>query len=249
MQILCKGFADLKNLVDVQDKELEDIIGCTKTKNLMTTTKKSKVAVKEIVRKVYESLVCGTAHTTKPLERRLIIEILEKEISQAKMEDIQKFIEDRRTYKHDLLNYLVFLISGNISSNELHQEIGRYLGVEKHNLNKLYSTVKGDYVRSKSEVIIANLLFERGIKYEYEKHLPYGPGKWLEPDFTVFLPNGKELYWEHLGMLGIERYDDRWLEKQDIYDKYFNDQLIITYEGATITESVLTQIDHINSMV
>ena len=50
-------------------------------------------------------------------------------------------------------------------------------------------------------------------------------------------------------MLGIERYDDRWLEKQDIYDKYFNDQLIITYEGATITESVLTQIDHINSMV
>lgn len=249
MKILCKGFADLKNLVDVQDKELEDIIGCTKTKNLMTTTKKSKVAVKEIVRKVYENLVCGSAHTSKPLERRLIIEILEKEISQAKMEDIQKYIVDRRTYKHDLLNYLVFLISGNISSNELHQEIGRYLGVEKHNLNKLYSTVKGDYVRSKSEVIIANLLFERGIKYEYEKHLPYEHGKWLEPDFTVFLPNGKELFWEHLGMLGIERYDNRWLEKQDIYDKYFDGQLIITYEGATITESALARIDYINSMV
>ena len=50
-------------------------------------------------------------------------------------------------------------------------------------------------------------------------------------------------------MLGIERYDNRWLEKQDIYDNYFDGQLIITYEGATITESVLTQIDYINSMI
>ena len=247
MRILCKGFADLKNLVDVNDKELEKIISCTKTKNLMTTTKRSKVAVDDIVKKVYGSLVKGSAKTVKPLERRLIIEILEKEISQTKMQEIREFIEERRKYKHDMLNYLVFLIADGIASNELHQEIGHYLGVEKHNLNKLYSTVKGDYVRSKSEVIIANLLFERGIKYEYEKHLPYEAGKWLEPDFTVFLPNGKELYWEHLGMLGIESYDSRWIEKQDIYDKYFTGQLIITYEGATITDSVLAQIDYINS--
>lgn len=153
----------------------------------------------------------------------------------------------RREYKHGLLDYLIFLISDNTSSNELHQEIGRYLGVEKHMLNRIYSTVKGDRVRSKSEVIIANLLAQNGISYEYEKKLEYEKGKWIEPDFTITLPDGRELYWEHLGMLGVESYDKRWLEKQDIYDNYFSGKLIVTYEGATITDSALDIINKISS--
>jgi len=86
------------------------------------------------------------------------VEVIEREISEAKMQAIQSTIDDMREYKHGLLDYLVFLIADNTSLNELHQEIGRYLGVEKHMLNRIYSTVKGDRVRSKSEVIIANFL-------------------------------------------------------------------------------------------
>jgi ATP-dependent DNA helicase RecQ len=114
-------------------------------------------------------------------------------------------------------------------------------------LNRIYSTVKGDRVRSKSEVIIANLLAQNGISYEYEKKLEYEKGKWIEPDFTITLPDGRELYWEHLGMLGVESYDKRWLEKQDIYDNYFSGKLIVTYEGATITDSALDIINKISS--
>jgi ATP-dependent DNA helicase RecQ len=247
LRIECKGFSDLKSLKNVEDKALTDIINSTKTKNLITTVKKSKVNVKTIVNKVYESVVKGLATTTKPLDRRLIVEVIEREISEVKMQAIQSAIDEKREYKHGLLDYLIFLISDNTSSNELHQEIGRYLGVEKHMLNRIYSTVKGDRVRSKSEVIIANLLAQNGISYEYEKRLEYEKGKWIEPDFTITLPDGRELYWEHLGMLGVESYDKRWLEKQDIYDNYFSGKLIVTYEGATITDSALDIINKISS--
>lgn len=247
LRIECKGFSDLKSLKNVEDKALTDIINSTKTKNIITTVKKSKVNVKTIVNKVYESVVKGLATTTKPLDRRLIVEVIEREISEVKMQAIQSAIDEKREYKHGLLDYLIFLISDNTSSNELHQEIGRYLGVEKHMLNRIYSTVKGDRVRSKSEVIIANLLAQNGISYEYEKKLEYEKGKWIEPDFTITLPDGRELYWEHLGMLGVESYDKRWLEKQDIYDNYFSGKLIVTYEGATITDSALDIINKISS--
>lgn len=199
-----------------------------------------------IVNKVYESVVKGTATTTKPLDRRLVIEVLEPEISEEKMQAIQRDIEEKRAYKHALLDYLVFLIDGTHNSNELHQEIGSYLGADKHKLRPIYSTVKGERVRSKSEVIIANLLYQNNISYEYEKKLEYEKGKWLEPDFTITLTDGRELYWEHLGMLGVEDYDNRWLQKQDIYDKYFPGKLIVTYEGATITESALDIINKIS---
>ncbi len=245
LRIECKGFSDLKSLSNVKSKDLVDIINCTKTKNLITTVKKSKLNVKTIVNKVYESVVKGLATTSKPLDRRLIVDVLKQEISEADMNIIKSAIDEKREYKHGLLDYLVFLIADTTSSNELHQEIGKYLGVEKHMLNRIYSTVKGDRVRSKSEVIIANLLTAYGIIYEYEKPLVYENGKWIEPDFTIFQSNGKILYWEHLGMLGVESYDNRWLEKQDIYDKYFSGQLIVTYEGATITDSTLSIINQL----
>lgn len=48
-------------------------------------------------------------------------------------------------------------------------------------------------------------------------------------------------------MLGVESYDNRWLRKQDIYEKYFPDKLIITYEGANITNNALDIIKKITS--
>jgi superfamily II DNA helicase RecQ len=57
LKIECKGFSDLKSITNVKDKALIDIINSTKTKNLITTVKKSKVDVKTIVNKVYKSEV------------------------------------------------------------------------------------------------------------------------------------------------------------------------------------------------
>ena len=50
--------------------------------------------------------------------------------------------------------------------------------------NKLHSTLRGEKVRSKSEQIIANILFHLGIPYKYECPLRSGFRK-LYPDFTI----------------------------------------------------------------
>ena len=246
-QIKCKGFSDFKGISKVKNKELEDIIASSKTKNLITTIKKTKKDVKFIVDLTYKSFLNDEIKLSKPLDRRLIIDINTPVITEDNIKDIEASINEKREYKHGLLDYLVYLVDGKVFSNELNQEIGRYLGVDKHILGRIYSTTKGDLVRSKSEVIIANLLYQYGIDYEYESKLKYDQDKpAIEPDFTIILSNGEKIYWEHLGMLGLEGYDNSWLKKQEIYNKYFPGKLVVTYEGATITESA---IDIINSIL
>lgn len=248
LTVKSKGFSGLKNLDDIKDEDLLNMVNSTTTKNLITTARKTNLDVQTIIDKVYEAVITGMAKTTKPLDRRLVIEAFEKEISEDKMRLIMDDINEKLKYKHDLLNYLVYLIHECESSIELHQEIGKYLGVDKHKLNKIYPTTNGDLVRSKSEVIIANLLAHKGVDYKYEKKLVYdNSGRWIEPDFTIMKNDGTELYWEHLGMLGVENYDERWLRKQDIYEKYFPNHLFITYEGTNITNDALNIIEKLLS--
>ena len=61
-------------------------------------------------------------------------------------------------------------------------------------------TIKGEYVISKSEAIIANLLFEYkklgDITYAYESKYTTIAGRGLKPDFVIDnLPTEKKLYW------------------------------------------------------
>lgn len=243
LKLECKGFADLKSLKDVSDPLLQSYIDSTKTKNFITTVKKTSIAPAELANTVYADIICGKADTKKALERWLILNVSSTEIDEGVMQMMLAMIEEKKKYKHELLDYLVYVIENNLGSQYLHQEIASYLGTDRHNLNKIYETEDGIHVRSKSEVIISNLLHKSGIKYEYEKKLPYGNGKWLEPDFTVFAPNGRVYYWEHIGMLGKEDYDRRWLEKLDIYKQYFPGQLLKTYESGNLSQDAVKIIN------
>ena len=85
----------------------------------------------------------------------------------------------------------------------------------------IHRTLKGDLVRSKSEVIIANMLFEAGIEYEYEKELDLGEDGIRIPDFTIEDAESRLcFYWEHCGMLGDSAYNRHWQEKQALYKKH-----------------------------
>ncbi len=91
-----------------------------------------------------------------------------------------------------------------------------------HAEHLIHTTRKGLLVRSKSEFIIANLLFENGIAYEYEKRLdstvPEKAPGWIWPDFSFEDAAGDRLIWEHLGMCGTKNYDEGWLWKQQWYE-------------------------------
>jgi hypothetical protein len=84
----------------------------------------------------------------------------------------------------------------------------------------IHRAEKGHMVRSKSELVIANLLFRMGLKDKYEYERPYDgttvPGR-LRPDFTFTDAGGDPILWEHLGMLHREDYRRAWEWKKDWY--------------------------------
>lgn len=96
-----------------------------------------------------------------------------------------------------------------------------------------HRTLTGVLVRSKSEVIIANILSYLKIDYEYEKPLPSRRDlKNVQiPDFTITY-KGREFYWEHLSM-STPRYMRAWKRKKSWYEENnYYDRLIVSRETA-----------------
>ena len=82
----------------------------------------------------------------------------------------------------------------------------------------IHRTIRGDLVRSKSELVIANKLHSEGIEFHYEQPLPVAEGKIRYPDFTITdHARGINFYWEHLGLLSDPSYRARWERKKDEY--------------------------------
>ena len=82
----------------------------------------------------------------------------------------------------------------------------------------IHRTERGDLVRSKSELVIADKLHARSIDYVYEQPLVLPNGHTRYPDFTIAdHARGATFYWEHLGMLDDQGYRARWEGKRAEY--------------------------------
>lgn len=82
-----------------------------------------------------------------------------------------------------------------------------------------YYTRKGERVRSKSEILIADILNEYGVPYRYECPLHLDGGKVWFPDFTLLNINTRtEAYLEHFGMLDDPDYRSDFFRKISIYN-------------------------------
>ncbi|ALN88205.1 AAA domain protein [Lysobacter capsici] len=84
----------------------------------------------------------------------------------------------------------------------------------------IHRTEKGHLVRSKSELVIANMLFQLGIPYYYERVLEgtIAAGH-LRPDFSFVTADGDLIVWEHLGMLSRSDYRRGWEWKRAWYER------------------------------
>lgn len=112
-----------------------------------------------------------------------------------------------------------------------------------------YETAKGDWVRSKAEVIIADMLFVLGVPYIYECRVRIN-GKLYEPDFYILnCLTGQIIIWEHLGMMDDSAYIYRNAEKIMDYlsaGLIFGKNLIFSMESETCklrTEVIRKMID------
>ncbi|MBK8179272.1 MAG: hypothetical protein IPK67_10375 [Planctomycetes bacterium] len=99
-------------------------------------------------------------------------------------------------------------------------------------------------VRSKSELVIANMLFQHGVEYEYERVCEgtNEPGR-LRPDFSFATPDGDVIVWEHLGLLNRESYRRGWEWKRQWY---LRNSFV---EGATLFTSVEDERGALDSSV
>ena len=97
-----------------------------------------------------------------------------------------------------------------------------------------FYTAKGERVRSKSEILIADALLRNNIPYRLE--FPVYDGKIIigAPDFKCLnVRLRKDYYWEHLGKLGEEDYSNRNVKKLAQYtlaDDFDETRLILTFE-------------------
>ena len=112
-------------------------------------------------------------------------------------------------------------------------ELRRQLGSISYEPPSTFKTDSGDYVRSKSELILANLFTKFNIPYFYE--LPLQLDRTLiYPDFTLLsVKKRKTYYWEHEGMLSDTAYGSQVVKKHCLYEKngiYENLSLLISRE-------------------
>ena len=95
-------------------------------------------------------------------------------------------------------------------------------------------TARGERVRSKSEVIIADLLNKEGVPYRYEYPIELSNYGVIYPDFTVLKISGREeMYWEHLGMMDEPNYVENAVQKIITYGQngiIQGKNLILSYE-------------------
>lgn len=113
----------------------------------------------------------------------------------------------------------------------------------ENNLN--YVTKAGERVRSKSELIIANMLYDENISYGYEISCVAN----FRPDFTVVNPvTGKLFYWEHFGMMDNPEYLSNCINKLQRYSCAGfvpGKNLIVTFESTNMP----LNIDYIKSVI
>lgn len=113
-----------------------------------------------------------------------------------------------------------------------------------------FQTLKGDKVRSKSEVIIADRLWANGIPYKYECPLKTG-NEIIHPDFTILrMSDRKIIYHEHCGRMDDPTYTDDLLYRVNLYSQeriIIGDRLYLTFESSTRPLNTDALDDYINT--
>ncbi len=97
-----------------------------------------------------------------------------------------------------------------------------------------FYTRKGERVRSKTEIQIADRMLDRTMWYKVEAPVDCGKYGILYPDFTILLPKTRRVvYWEHCGKMDDPKYLNDFFWKMQIYPKSGiipGDNLYMTFE-------------------
>ena len=185
-------------------------------------TKENRTLAKQLAQRDYNRQFLRTSH--EELKR---IEQLVKFLSIRNAESVYEILSPGR---RNLVT--PYIIPDDIYVKEWQSQ--DYISNQYMTEKLIYDTRNGEKVRSKSEAIIADILYELGIPYHYEKPLYLSKRVVRYPDFTILdISTREEVYLEHFGLLDNEEYLGASLNKFDEYRKYGvypGKNLIFTYE-------------------
>lgn len=184
--------------------------------------KKEMELVKALAQKSYnEKLLRYTEKTSKQIEKLL------KNYEDDKIEKIYESEHPKRqmliepvepTYEQQVEKWMAIPFEGKRFSDGL----------------PVILTNKGLRVRSKSEKILADYFDSLGLAYKYECPLYLKNFGNVYPDFTFLSRRtGKEIYWEHEGMMDNPDYAKAAIQKIETYEKngiICGENLILTFE-------------------
>lgn len=101
----------------------------------------------------------------------------------------------------------------------------------------IHKTLKGHMVRSKSELIIADKLYNAGLAYAYEKPLNGATRKGrIFPDFSFTDAAGDLIIWEHFGRMD----DPQYVEGHDWKIQWYADNGFVVGTNLFLTTETLT---------
>jgi hypothetical protein len=121
-----------------------------------------------------------------------------------------------------------------------------YEPLEGFETSGVYVSGNGVYVRSKSELMIANMLEKRGVPYRYEYPVKLKDkrgrvgyeGNTVRPDFVCLnVRTRKEIIWEHMGMMDNIPYANKNVNKLNQYQRSgysLGKDLICTFETSQV---------------
>lgn len=195
---------------------------CTEDRNGVYIPKRNMTLSRQLAQKAYN---------------KLIIDRVEEQLARInKMLEINIDDEMRCIYDslHPERKKLIVSIEDNWVNERKEWYEAPYQGKGFQDGVPMILTEKGDRVRSKSEKILADYFYRKGILYKYEKPLYLKGYGTVYPDFTFFsLKTRQELYWEHEGMIDREEYARSAVKKLESYQKngiYPGERLILTFE-------------------
>lgn len=188
-------------------------------------SKKERKLAEQLAKKKYLSLQLNDLlHEKEAVD--VYLKYRENHPSQAK-----NLITEKSEYQKMILPQL------NILEYECEKwQDSSYKTNQKYPEQLIYKTSTGQYVRSKSEMLICMLLQKYGIPFRYECEVQLGE-KIIYPDFTIMHPRtGKIYYCEHFGMMDDEVYCKSACAKIQLYATNGiipSIQLIATFETQT----------------
>lgn len=178
--------------------------------------------IKQLAQNTYDTAVIGKAE----VRLRRIMNLL-KDYSDDEIEQIYESMHHER-------QALVTPVEPTLKQLEEQWLSEPYDGKEFQEGTPVILTERGERVRSKSEKILADFFYRKGILYKYEKPLLLRNFGTIYPDFTFFSEKRREeIYWEHEEMLDNPEYAKSAVKKLNAYQMNGilpGERLILTYE-------------------